>query len=476
MPIATPDDASNTPKMHAYARGSGPEAVSNGAPVSNAKGLSRADTPQVFSSTARQAIGDGARLTMPAPKPTRFNALNHHTRSQSGAPSQSPPHAPGTASPMRRARTNSNDRAAGGASAALWAPSVLSDSEFNSPPSDPEASRMGRFQSLNNDAHPAMTQPPPSWNQHQGQHQSAHFSEFTIGNDGMMQVRPAPNGNRNHQHHHTQDDHRENRQSLEDPFEPRSAYQAKLPMRSTPPRKSYPEHSNYPVNNLVDEDERRGAIPPTFKSARAPERVKHEPSSRQNPIFGADEDEDYSDMPSEPEQATPRGPDRRTTKTFLESPLPYPSPTKEDRGRKRRWQTCDYDDKALSSMNYADLQGQPFDADPSAGASPSAGSAPEGNSLAARLDHHKAKGEADQRAFFGAMPVAEWDGAGDWFLEQFGAMMQQMREGRRRRREVVARFEGEIAEREEGVRVRAEGVRGKLDRMKRDGLRVVADE
>lgn len=473
MPIATPDDPSNTPKMHAYARASAPEAVSNGVPVSNAKGLDRADTPQVFSSiAARQAIGDGARLPMPAPKPTRFGALNHHARSQSGAPGQSPPHAQGPSSPMRRARTNSNDRGVGGTTAALWAPSVLSDSEFNSPSSDPEASRLGRFQSLGNDAHPAITQPPPNWNSHQ----SAQFSEFIIGNDGMMQVRAAQNGNRNHQHHHTRDDHRENRQSLEDPFESRTAYQTKLPVRDTPPRKPYPEHPNHPINTLVDEDERRGAIPQKFESARAFVHPQNEPASRRNPIFGADDEEDFSDVPSEPEQATPRGPDKRGTKTFLDSPLPYPSPSKEDRGRKRRWQSCDYDDKALSSMNYADLQGQPFDVDPAAGASPSAALAAEGNTLAARLEHHKNKGEADQRAFFGDMSVADWDGAGDWFLEQFGSLMQQMRDGRRRRREMVARFEGEIAEREEGVRARTEGVRRKLDRMKRDGLRVVTDE
>src|SRR5690606_9891181 len=111
MPIATPGDTSNTPKMHAYARATGPETVSNGAPVSNAKGFDRADTPQVFSSIPpRQAIGDGARLPIPAPKPTRFGAIHHHARSQSGVPSQSPPHAPGPSSPMRRARTNSNDR------------------------------------------------------------------------------------------------------------------------------------------------------------------------------------------------------------------------------------------------------------------------------------------------------------------------------------------------------------------------------
>lgn len=476
MPIATTDDTSDTPKMHAYARASGPETMSNGAPVSKAKGFNRADTPQVFSSIApRQSIGEGARLAMPAPKPTRFGAINNHARSQSGAPSQSPPHAPGTSSPMRRVRSNSNDRGVGGTTAALWAPSVLSDSEFNSPTTDPDASRLARLQSLNHDVHPALSQPPPNWNPHQ----STHFSEFIIGNDGMMKVRPIPNGNRNQQHHQPQDNHYENHRSLEDPFEPHPTHQTNLPVRESHPKKPYPEHQHphHPVNHLVDEDERRGAIPSTFESARAVEHPKQEPANRRNPIFpGTDEDDEDFDLPSELEQVTPRGPDRRITKTFLDSPMPYSSPSKEDRGRKRRWQSCDYDDNALSSMAYADLQGQPFDADPSAETSPSGHRTAEGNNLSARLEYYKSKSETDQKAFFGAMSLADWDGAGDWFLEQFGVLMQQMKENRRRRREVVASFEGEIAEREEGVRMRTEGVKKKLDRMKREGLKVVADE
>ena len=486
MPIATSDDASNTPnKMHAYARASGPEAVSNGAPVSGAKRPNRADTPQVFSSVAaRQTIGDGARLPVPAPKPTtRFGSITHHARSQSGAPNQSPPHVLGPSSPVRRARSNSNDRGAGGAAAALWAPSVLSDSEFNSPSTDPERSRIARFQAQNSD-HPALAQQPPSWNPHQ----SGHFSEFIIGNDGMMKVRPVQNGTSNHRSsHHPQDEHhRENHQSLDDPFSPLPPLQSQLPMRDSQPRKSYPDHQGgrlVNTNNLVDEDERRGAIPPTFESARTLDRPKHEPSNgRRNPIFDDDDDDDDDfDMASEPEQVTPRGRDKHTTKTFLDSPLAYSSPAKEDRNsRKRRFESCDYDDQALSSMSYADLKAQPFDVDPTtAEASPRAAAASrtaENNSLPARLEFYKAKGEAEQQAFFGGLSVAEWDGAGDWFVEQFAAAMQRVRDGRRKRREVVARFEGEIAEREEGVRARSDGVRRKLDRMKRDGLKVVADE
>lgn len=366
---------------------------------------------------------------------------------------------------MRRARTNSNDRGVGGTPAALWAPSVLSDSEFNSPSTDP------RLQGQNNDAHPALSQPPPNWNPHQ----STHFSEFIIGNDGMMKVRPTPNDNRNQKHHQAKEEHYENRRSLEDPFESRPAHQTKLPVRDGHSKRPYPEQPRRPANHLVDEDERRGAIPPPFESAR--EGPKHEPANRRNPIFsGTDDDDEDFGLPSEPEQATPRGPDKRTTKAFLDSPMPYSSPSKDGRGRKRRWQSCDYDDKALASMSYADLQGQPFDVDPSAEASPSGHRTAEGNNLPARLEYYKTKSEAEQKAFFGGMSLADWDEAGDWFLEQFAAVMRQMRESRRRRREVVASFEGEIAEREEAVRARTEGVKKKLDRMKREGLKVVAEE
>lgn len=466
MPIATPDNASNTPKMHAYARASAPDGV----PVANANGLSRADTPQVFSSVAaRQTIGDGARLPMPAPKPTRFSPLNNnHARSQSGAPPQSPPHQPGLSPPIRRARTNSNDFGVGGAATMLWEPSVLADSEFNSPSTNPE--RIARFQGPGNDVHPALTKSPPTWNQPQ----ASQFSEFIIGNDGMMNVRPNAGNNRKHQQHRISQDNHEGRRSIEDPFEPHTA-QTKLPLRDLHPRKPYPEHPNHPINNLVDEDEMRGAIPSKFDGARARD-TKYNTPARPNPIFNnVDDDSDEFDMPSEPEQMTPRGPDKRG-KALLESPLRYASPSKEDGSKKRRRQSCDYDDKALSSMDYADLRAQPFDFDPAGETSPARARATEGSNLPARLEHYKGRGEADQRAFFEGMSVAEWDGAGDWFLEEFGAVVQRMKEGRRRRRELVEGFEAEIAEREEGVRARAEGVKRKLDRMKRDGLKVVADE
>src|SRR5690606_4099152 len=124
---------------------------------------------------------------------------------------------------------------------------------------------------------------------------------------------------------------------------------------------------------------------------------------------GIDEDdEDDFDMPSEPEHPTPRAPEKRAPKTLLESSLPpYVSPSsKEGRGTKRRWQSCDYDDNALSSMNYADLACQPFDEDPTAEASPpSRGRAPGGDtSLPAKLEYYKGRHESEQRAFLKELP------------------------------------------------------------------------
>lgn len=461
--------------MHAYARANGPEVSSNGVPVSGGRGTNRADTPQVFSS--RQAVVDGARLPLPVSKPTRFGSVNHHqmTRSHSGT-NHSPPQPHGASPPMRRARTNSNDRVGGGGPATLWAPSVLSDSEFNSPTSELDPNRNGRLQPPKEEMHQALA-PPPAWNPHQ----SSHFSEFIIGNDGMMKVRPIPNDQQQQpqqqpQQHHL---HHISNHIPENPFEspplesqgpPQQQQHNKLPVREALGRGSYAGH---PVNQLIDEDEMMGAVPSSFENPRrVPDRPRHEPSNRASPIFS---DEDEYERIEAANQITPRAKDKKPPRKLLESSLPPYTTTRDDRGRKRRRNSCDYDDNALSSMKFSELRKQPFDYDPSAETPPPLSRGLEGDSLTGKLEYYKKKPEADQKTFFTQMSVTDWERSGDWFLEQFGSLIQQMKENRQQRRAVVDKYEREIANREESVRLKTESIHKKLDKMKQNGLRVVAD-
>ncbi|CAI4210605.1 unnamed protein product [Parascedosporium putredinis] len=73
------------------------------------------------------------------------------------------------------------------------------------------------------------------------------------------------------------------------------------------------------------------------------------------------------------------------------------------------------------------------------------------------------------------MSVTDWNRSGDWFLEQFGVLIQRMKESRQERRAVVEKYEQEISAREEAVRHKTDSVNKKLNKMKQNGLKVVTD-
>ncbi|KAL2158629.1 hypothetical protein VTH06DRAFT_4111 [Thermothelomyces fergusii] len=152
------------------------------------------------------------------------------------------------------------------------------------------------------------------------------------------------------------------------------------------------------------------------------------------------------------------------------------SPTKElapnaaptTTSRKRR-QSLDYNDAELHAMSYSDLRNQDFDFDPQTAALQQPSLPPTGGSIQERLEHYKSKGSVDQHQFFTRISLEEWDEAGDWFLEQFGSIMQRLREARKAKRRLVQQYEDEIAAREEAVRGKIENIGRTLEELRKDG-------
>ncbi|KAK4240358.1 extracellular mutant protein 11-domain-containing protein [Achaetomium macrosporum] len=136
--------------------------------------------------------------------------------------------------------------------------------------------------------------------------------------------------------------------------------------------------------------------------------------------------------------------------------------------RKRR-QSLDYDDAELHAMSYADLHKQAFDFDPQAAALQQTAVPPAGGSIEERLEHYKNKGSMDQHEFFTRISIDEWDEAGDWFLAQFGGIMQRLKQARKAKRQLVQQFEDEIAAREEAVRSKIDGIGRTLEDLKQEG-------
>ncbi|KAK4142358.1 extracellular mutant protein 11-domain-containing protein, partial [Dichotomopilus funicola] len=137
--------------------------------------------------------------------------------------------------------------------------------------------------------------------------------------------------------------------------------------------------------------------------------------------------------------------------------------------RKRR-QSLDYNDAELHAMSYADLRAQAFDFDPQTAALQQPTAPPTGGTIEDRLEHYRRKGSMDQHEFFAQrVSLDEWEEAGDWFLSQFGDIMQRLRKARRAKRRLVQQFEDEVAAREEAVRGKMEGIARTLEELREDG-------
>ncbi|KAI3332126.1 hypothetical protein HD806DRAFT_518931 [Xylariaceae sp. AK1471] len=154
--------------------------------------------------------------------------------------------------------------------------------------------------------------------------------------------------------------------------------------------------------------------------------------------------------------------------SLRESAMPRPPPEKRLSVTKKRSYELDYDDGALAAMDYAALKQEAFDFDPAQAEARSVVEPPRGT-LPEKLEHFFTKDEASQANFFTKMPVKDWDESGDWFLEKFGEIMDRFKEARKNKRDMVNEFENEIAEREEAVRNKIQGIGQTLADLKAEG-------
>lgn len=134
---------------------------------------------------------------------------------------------------------------------------------------------------------------------------------------------------------------------------------------------------------------------------------------------------------------------------------------------KKRLRDIDYDEEALRKMNFAELQNEPFDHDPTRQVITSPAKPPADN-LDDRLEFYRSKDEDAQAQLFTQMSVREWDESGDWFLEGFSSIVTRMKEARQAKRKIVEQYEKEVSEREEEVRRNKAAIDRKLSKLKHD--------
>jgi hypothetical protein len=141
-------------------------------------------------------------------------------------------------------------------------------------------------------------------------------------------------------------------------------------------------------------------------------------------------------------------------------------------------ESLDYDFATIKVLKFADLNSQSFDIDPS-----SAGSAMKRKvdltedecrqPLPKRLALVRDKEVTSQQAFFATLSIDEWEEAGDWFLGQFGELINKMRDERKEKRKLARDFEEEVYQRHKRVEKRKHKITDELGNMRSSGREVL---
>ncbi|GKT45520.1 uncharacterized protein ColSpa_05701 [Colletotrichum spaethianum] len=451
------------------------------------------DAPQLFAQPTRQSVPDSGKL--PAPKPLApARALASHIRqpNQSGlphppllAPMSAPPDLPDS-SPPRQQRQRAQSRSSD--ATGFWPESQI-DSQFGSPTTH----RSERYDVgiINRPRSPPPTIPMAASILNRSTFENMQRSldgdvPFIIGKDGSMRLLGNGQGHSLPATHSSMPPLRIGQQG-QDAYSSEPAYDTpgrrtpQLALHATTVRRSY-EPSVFKDDEEVFSDSPTRKISQPQQNLRRIIRKEKAQESRRSTVFQDDEDVQgslASDYPvSEDDHGTPRANRKKMAKKGLalwESPLPATTRDHREKSRKRRRDSCDYADDELQGMMYSQLREQPFDDDP-ARTSLRPVVPLIGDSLPVKIEHFKGQREADQKEFFRQMTVSDWERSGDWFLEQFGQVAQKLKEARKDKRDMIDRFESEIASREEAVRVRTENISKKLNKIKHKGEDMLADK
>lgn len=133
----------------------------------------------------------------------------------------------------------------------------------------------------------------------------------------------------------------------------------------------------------------------------------------------------------------------------------------------------DYDYEALVQKPYSDLHEELFDHDPTQ-PTPVLPDDLVNSSLEQRIEHVQNLDPAQQQDFFASLTMSEWEEAGDWFLDQFGAILKNMKAARKEKRRIAAEFEEEVFRRNKQVARKKRGIDEALEGMKMSGMGVLS--
>jgi hypothetical protein len=133
----------------------------------------------------------------------------------------------------------------------------------------------------------------------------------------------------------------------------------------------------------------------------------------------------------------------------------------------------DYDQDTLFKKKYQDLKNEDLDTDPRA-KPPVLLKEDLEKPLVERLELVQKGLDAGQQSdFFCSLPTAEWEDAGDWFLDQFQNIIQRTKQARQSKRKLAQEFENEVEKRHKHVSKKRHQVEQAMDKMKAQGQGLV---
>jgi hypothetical protein len=135
------------------------------------------------------------------------------------------------------------------------------------------------------------------------------------------------------------------------------------------------------------------------------------------------------------------------------------------------WYKIDFDDEKLQKMAYTDLKKEDWDfvASSQKRTNP-AGTQHSDITLEDGIKYMVEDETADaQVQFFEEMSMAEYEEAGDFFINKFADLVKQIKDSRKKKRGLVTAFEKEIEEREKAVRVKCENLDKQFNDMRAGG-------
>ncbi|KAF2484861.1 extracellular mutant protein 11-domain-containing protein [Neohortaea acidophila] len=166
--------------------------------------------------------------------------------------------------------------------------------------------------------------------------------------------------------------------------------------------------------------------------------------------------------------AAPQHTTKQANHVNVQQPQAIPTPAQQSSGNNADEEDedeLDYDGDTLLTMDYAELKAQSFDTDPN---NPRP-SRKQGQTLASRLQAVSEAPQQKQYDFFLALPLDEWEEAGDWLLERFGEVLHKFKAVRQEKREAARGFEGEIAKRYDAVGKKRKQTEAQLNEMRENG-------